>query len=116
MKGTSPEDIVQLEKARREKVSAKVLSSYHLAPVKQDENQCVHKNATKSMHLGTALRENIDTQARQRSSMKKSASKDSGAVSPFSKTNVARNVLCDKKILGSQGEPLKIKRQISFDI
>lgn len=121
-KGTSYDDILQLEKVRREKRSQTNASqqSISFTSFVEDENKykpVKQGSASQSTYFGTALRENIDTEARQRSSSKKKTSQENSTVSPFSKSNKSfKFALSDKRTVNSQNDSLKTKRQISFDL
>lgn len=117
LEGVSVEDIIHMEKVRREKLLQKGRSQQIAKPssyIVQNENQNNQRSQVppfKSLHLGTALRDNIDTQARQRSSLKKSSSQENSTVSPFSKNTLSNN----RKAYDTTDDSFKIKRQIKFD-
>lgn len=126
IKGACLDDILEAEKARQEKLSStgrginQSVRNFTNTGAIQDENQAtVRSHALVSKpsvgHLGTALKENIDILARQRSSIQKSFNQENSSTSPFFKNHMTSNSFNEGKINGSRNDSLKIKRQIKFD-
>lgn len=114
LKGLSTDEILQMERSLRESNSKRLIATEE--PI-QNENKYVQPRNAVKLDSRSVLKENVDTQARQKSAAKASASKEvvSNIVpgSPLSKGSLTKNVLHKSRV---QVESLKIKRQITFDM